>query len=210
MDIHVLEVLLIVGRILLGGNAGHLGGREDTVGNQHGREELVLGTHPLELVGNLLLVVATLAGRLDVTILAGKLVADAAPALLKGLAKLMARDLLVPVKVHKVDVQGDNLCHILLYHLHAHHVAAGHEGIFQSPLGTTLELEVHQHGAVIDLLGFKEEVLGLKTLRVVAQGEAVFVITLVKEHHLRRVVGLVALERGAGNHTTLGAEFQLQ
>ena len=97
----------------------------------------------------------------------------------------MATNLLVPIKVHKVDVQRNNPRHALLHHLHAHHVAARHQGILQTPLCTTLERQVHQHGTVVELLGREVEVLGLKTLRVVAQRETVVVITLVKQYQLR-------------------------
>ena len=194
MDVHILEVFLVVGCVL-GFHADELGCAHDTVADEHCREELILGTHPFELVLDFLLVVAALPGVLHIATLACKLVVDGAVALLELLTELMARDLLVPIEVHKIDVQRDDASHVLLHHLHAHHVAAGDEGVFQAPLGATLKFQIHQQGAVVKLLGLKEEVLGLEALGVIAQGEAVIIVTLVEEHQLRRVPGLVAFQR---------------
>ena len=209
VDVDVLEVVLIVGRVL-GIDAGQLGCAHHAVGDEDGREELVLGANPLEFVLDFLLVATALAGVLHLAILAGKLVVDAAVALLKLLAELVARDLLVPVEVHQVDIERDDAVHALLHHLHAHHVTAGHQGVLQAPLGTALELQVHQHGAVVQLPRLEVEVLGLEALGVVAQRETVVVVTLVKQHQLGRLVGLVALERGAGDDAALGREFDLE
>ena len=209
VHVDVLEVLLIVGRVL-GVGAGQLGCREHAVGDEHGREELVLGAHPFQFLLDFLLVGAALAGILHFPTLAGKLVVDATVALLKLLAELVARDLLVPVEVHQIDVQRDDARHALLHHLHAHHVTAGHQGVLQSPLGAALEVEVHHHGAVVEALRREVEVFGLEALRVVAQGETVVVVALVKQHELGRLVRLVALERGAGDDAALGAQFYLE
>ena len=209
VHVDVLEIVLVVGRIL-GVGTSQLGGAHDAVGNQDGGEELVLGTHPFQLLLHFLLVVAALAGIFHVPTLTGKLVVDAAVALLELLAELMTRDLLVPVQVDEVYVQRDDARHVLLHHLHAHHVAAGDEGVLQSPLCAAVELQVHHHGAVVELLRREVEVLGLEALRVVAQGEAVVVVALVKQHELRRLVGLIALQRCAGNDAALGAELDLQ
>ena len=108
VDVDVLDVVLILLCALFGRLAGHLGGAHHAVGDEDGREELVLGTDPLEFFLDLLLVVTALAGVLHVTTIAGKLVVDAAVALLELLAELVTRDLLVPVEVHEVDVQGDD------------------------------------------------------------------------------------------------------
>ena len=192
VDIDVLEVVLIVLRVLRV-RAGHLGSTHDAVADEDCGEELVLGTHPFEFFLDFLLVAAAFTHILHIATLAGKLVVNATVALLELLAELMTRDLLVPVQVNQVDIQRDDARHVLLHHLHAHHVAAGHKGVLQSPLRAAVELQVHQHGAVVELLGREIEVLGLEALCVVAQGEAVVVVALVKQHELRRLVGLVAL-----------------
>ena len=122
----------------------------------------------------------------------------------------MAAHFLAPSEVHVGDVGGDNAIHVLLEHIHLHIVVSGAQGVFDSPLAAAAQVELHQHGRVVEHHGSEIEVASIEALRVGVEHEAVAVGRSVKQLHLFGVVGRVLLESCFHDSTATRSDIHLQ
>ena len=198
--LHVLEIVSVVGSVFLNDFAVHLGTVERAAGNEHAREELVLEANPLQAVGHFLLVAACLAEIFHIA--AGILEVDSRVALLKHLTGFVTAHLLSPAEVHIGDVGGNDAVHILLEHVHLHVVVPGLQGVLYAPLAAAAKVELHEQGGIVERNGSEIEFLGVESLRVRIEHEAVAVGGSVEESHLVGIESVVLLERGFHDCTT--------
>ena len=167
--------------VLVDDNAFHRSGSDEVlVGDKHAREELVFERHPFQVVVGLILVVACLAEVLHVV--ARKFVEHTTVAFLESLTFLVAHHLLVPFKVHCRHVGRDNGSHVLLHHLHTHEIAVFRKRISDAEVNALSEVEFHQHRRVVFLHRSEVELLGVETVCVGVDGEAVRVVLAVEKH----------------------------
>ena len=131
---------LIVGCFLLDLTALDVAAHKDAIGNEHSTKELILGRDPLQAVLEILVIVPTLLGVLDIATFASKLVVDGRVSLLKHLALFVTCHLLMPSEVDRVDIERDDLRHARLYHLHAHHIRFRDKRVFQAPRGSSAQI----------------------------------------------------------------------
>ena len=178
---------------------------ELAIGNEGGREELVLETNPFETGGCLLVVVARLAQVLDVV--AGKLVVQGTVTLFEHATLLLTAHRLVPDEIPVNYTGGNHPVHILLPDVHLQHVAVLGQGVANTQPAAIGQCEGHVDRAVIHHR-LEIEVAGINYPGIGAHDKAVVVLIAGEESHLRRVVGHIVVEHSLVETAALIGKFQ--